>query len=231
MNTSKNNTLLSEAEVGHLFHELTPFVRSIARATYHHMPTELISVLDYDDLESVGLTALALILPRYRKEEATVITFITPRVRGAMWDEIHRMDRLPRSLRGKLARGQDGVKTTYNGRAYRTLLESGGYQMVSLQTPLDESDERTLGDCLVDETSISILGEMCRRDRQALIGRAIRRLSKRHQRIVELYYYDELSLEEVGLEMGTTKPAVWHTLQLIKRKLKASLLYFRIHDT
>lgn len=230
MNTSKKHAVLSEVEAGYLFHELTPFVRSIAWATYRHMPTELISVLDYEDLESVGLTTLAVILPRYRKSEAAATTFVAPRVRGAMWDEIYRMDRLPRSLRSKLADAHDGAKTTYNGRAYRTLLESGGYQLVSLQTPLDEGDERTLGDCLVDETSISILGEMCRRDREALVARAIRRLSKRHQRIVELYYYDELNLEDVGLEMGTTKPAIWHTLRLIKEKLKASLLYFRVHD-
>lgn len=61
---------------------------------------------------------------------------------------------------------------------------------------------------------------------QAVLRRAIpRELTRRQQECVRLYFYEKLTMEEVGRELGISKSTVCRHLQRAKRRLERTVSY------
>jgi len=86
---------LSEPE---LIEQYLPLVRKVVMALARHLPPQV----DMDDLQSVGTMGLIAAVRRYDKDqEKTFEAYAVMRIRGAVLDELRRLDSLPRTARAK----------------------------------------------------------------------------------------------------------------------------------
>ncbi len=197
------------------------------------------------DLISYGLEGLIAAIERYDPgREVRFETFAATRVKGAIIDELRALDWVPRSVRSR-AREVERTATELEHKLKRAPTEEelaaamrldleefralisqianssiialdDGWNMAPGETPhLMEtiSDERA-----VDPSSLADTGDL-RED----LAEAIARLPEREKAVVALYYYDNLTLREIGDVLGVTESRVsqLHTKAILR--LKGSL--------
>ena len=144
-------------------------------------------------------------------------------------DSLRELDWVPRSVRQK-ARQLDKTMeelTHKLGRApqalevaealslplvaYRKLLhDASAVILVSLDDALasDNSDASALSDLAADTAVSSSLDELEDRELRAIIGRCLKELPDQEKLVLALYYYEELTLKEVGDVLGLTESRV-----------------------
>jgi RNA polymerase sigma factor for flagellar operon FliA len=183
--------------------------------------------LDYEDLLSFGIFGLLDALDRFDPKKGFVFqTFAVPRIRGAILDELRRYDWISRSGREKLSRLEAASERLYQSRGtiddqelmktlemdekgYRELLEiAGRTYMVSLDDvlALEEGEVRrgsAVADPQPDAQSVVERDEDRRR-----VTEALEALPERERLLLSLYYYEGLTLKEIGQVLGVTESRV-----------------------
>ncbi|MBQ9389970.1 MAG: FliA/WhiG family RNA polymerase sigma factor [Synergistaceae bacterium] len=183
--------------------------------------------LDFEDILSFGVFGLMDAVEKFDPEKGFVFqTYAIPRIRGAILDELRKCDWFSRTGREKVQKFNRAMEKVLRdkGETDDTLimsemgvdaeeyyeiqdLASRGY-ITSLDeaTPLDDGeispeanipDEReTAADRLDDES-----------DKQMLLE-AIEELPERERQMLSLYYYEGLTLKEIGKVMGVSESRV-----------------------
>ena len=185
------------------------------------------AALEYDDLLSQAVVGLIDAVDRFDPTRGIKFeTYAYYRIRGAVMDMLRELDWLPRSIRQREAR---------LSRAYAALEEGLGRpptdaelarelgltidqldtlaQEVALQTmqSLDEIvashtwETGTVGDLVADPSTPSPEDEMERQAEREMVARAIDDLPDAERTVVTLYYYEGLTLKEIGQVMGVTE--------------------------
>ena len=230
-------TGMSRDEQEALAREYMPLVKRIAHGLYRRAP----SGVSVDDLVSAGLYGLVDAASRYDPIRADQFqSYAEARVRGAMIDELRSVGPLSRDLRTK---SHSLTKTIHRleqelGRqpdqgeiAEQMGLEMGDYHKLLLQlrhatvlSPeiVDEAadrpkgyPERTPGNPQDDY----IFGELLDR-----LAAAIAKLSEREQRILSMYYKDEISLKEIGERFEVSESRVCQIRSEAVHRLRALFL-------
>jgi RNA polymerase sigma factor for flagellar operon FliA len=198
------------------------------------------------DLISYGLGGLISAIGRFDlSREIKFETFAIPRIRGAIIDELRSLDWVPRSVRAR-AREFERVNTKLEARLQRAPtdeemaaelgLSVEDFQEALLQiststiVALDElwsvsdssGDQVSLLDTLPDRgapdpQNVVDQGEL--RDR---IADAIAALPEREKLVIALYYYENLTLREIGEVLGVTESRVsqLHTKAVLRLRSK-----------
>jgi len=198
------------------------------------------------DLISYGLVGLISAISRFDvSREIKFETYAIPRIRGAIIDELRSLDWVPRSVRAR-AREFEKVNMKLEARLQRaptdeemaTELELSveDFQEALIQisnstiVALDElwsvsdstGDQVSLLDTLpdrgaADPEALVDQGEL--RDR---IADAIAALPEREKLVVALYYYENLTLREIGEVLGVTESRVsqLHTKAVLRLRSK-----------
>jgi RNA polymerase sigma factor FliA len=169
-------------------------------------------------------------------------TYAITRIRGAMIDELRALDWIPRSVRQK-ARAVERAYATLEAALRRTPTEaevaremSIGLEelhglfsqlslanMVALEELLHVGGE---GDRLMDtleDTSADDPVEVAEdRELRRLLARAVNTLPEREKTVVTLYYYEGLTLAEIGQVLGVTESRVSqiHTKSVLQLRAK-----------
>jgi RNA polymerase sigma factor for flagellar operon FliA len=169
-------------------------------------------------------------------------TYAITRIRGAMIDELRALDWIPRSVRQK-ARAVERAYATLEAALRRTPTEAEVAQemsigleelhglfsqlslanMVALEELLHVGGE---GDRLMDtleDTSADDPVEVAEdRELRRLLARAVNTLPKREKTVVTLYYYEGLTLAEIGQVLGVTESRVSqiHTKSVLQLRAK-----------
>jgi RNA polymerase sigma factor for flagellar operon FliA len=201
------------------------------------------------DLISYGLGGLISAIGRFDlSREIKFETFAIPRIRGAIIDELRSLDWVPRSVRAR-AREFERVNTKLEARLQRAPtdeemaaelgLSVEDFQEALLQiststiVALDElwsvsdssGDQVSLLDTIPDRDApdpeqVVNQGEL--RDR---IADAIAALPEREKLVVALYYYENLTLREIGEVLGVTESRVsqLHTKAVLRLRSKLSV--------
>jgi RNA polymerase sigma factor for flagellar operon FliA len=176
-------------------------------------------------------------------------TFAEYRIRGAILDEMRKLDWFSRSLRDKqgkiektilnleLQLGRDPEDTEVakamdlSLEAYQTMLgEVSHLGCVSLNETLDHSDEgRSFLDSLTNHYSSISPGE--RIENQQLtqkIAEVLTLLSEKERLVISLYYYEELTQKEIAevLDLSEGRVSQLHSQALIKLKTKIASRIF-----
>lgn len=183
--------------------------------------------LDYEDLLSFGVFGLLDAMDRFDPQRGFVFqTFAVPRIRGAILDELRRYDWISRSGREKLSRLEEASERLYKTKGavdekelmealdmdeknYKELLEiSGRTYLVSLDDVLffEEGDVSRGGAIADDGPDAQSLLE--REEEQRRVALALDDLPERERLLLSLYYYEGLTLKEIGLVLGVTESRV-----------------------
>ena len=192
--------------------QYAPLVKYVAG----RMRTRLPDSVDQDDLVSDGVLGLMDAVERFDPERGlTFQTFAVPRIRGAIIDGMRAMDFVPRSVRDKLRTVQK-AQLALEERLGRTpeveevAAEAGmPVQQVRDLTKQASGNHANLDDFdLADELSAATDTGVEQGDDNALLMRMVQELAERDQVVIALYYFEGLTLAEIGSVLGVTESRV-----------------------
>jgi RNA polymerase sigma factor for flagellar operon FliA len=200
------------------------------------------------DLISYGLGGLISAIERFELErEIKFETYAITRIKGAIIDELRSLDWVPRSVRAR-ARAIERANTKLEHKLQRAPTDEemakelemtvGDFQDALLQisnstvAALDElwtvsdasGDQVSLLDTLQDPGAPDPAAVMDATDLKDRIADAIARLPEREKLVVALYYYENLTLREIGEVLGVTESRVsqLHTKAVLRLRGRMS---------
>ena len=219
-----------------------PLVKYVAGRLGSGLPAHV----DDEDLVSYGLLGLIGAIERYEPDrDVKFETYAIARIRGAIIDELRALDWVPRSVRSrareieraigelesKLGRvPSDEEIAAKIGITTEELDESLSEISRSSIAALDElwsvggsdGDQVALIDTIEDTEAPDPQGALSRTELREAIADAIARLPEREKLVVTLYYYEELTLREIGEVLGVTESRVsqLHTKAILRLKAR-----------
>ena len=220
----------------------SPLVKYVAG----RMSSGLPSHVEEADLISYGLGGLISAIERFDlAREIKFETYAIPRIRGAIIDELRSMDWVPRSVRAR-AREFERTNMKLEARLQRapsdeemaTELEitiedfQDALLQISNSTILALDELWTVSDSTGDQVSLlDTLPDRGAPDPQAIVDQgelrdriadAIAALPEREKLVVALYYYENLTLREIGEVLGVTESRVsqLHTKAVLRLRSK-----------
>jgi RNA polymerase sigma factor for flagellar operon FliA len=208
--------------------QYSPLVKYVAG----RMRTRLPESVDQDDLVSDGVLGLMDAIERFDPGRGlTFQTFAVPRIRGAIIDGMRAMDFVPRSVRDKLRaihQAQVALETRL-GRLpedAEVARETGiPVQQVRDLTKQSSSSHANLDDFdLADELATSTDSTVEAGDDSRSLMRVVDELSERDQVVIALYYYEGLTLAEIGRVLGVTESRVSQVHSRATSLLRTKLL-------
>lgn len=192
--------------------QYAPLVKYVAG----RMRTRLPDTVDQDDLVSDGVLGLMDAVERFDPGRGlTFQTFAVPRIRGAIIDGMRAMDFVPRSVRDKL-RAVQKAQLALEERLGRSpeieeLAKEAGMpvQQVRDLTKHATGNHANLDDFdLADELTSAADHALEKGDDNALLMRVVQELAERDQVVIALYYFEGLTLAEIGEVLGVTESRV-----------------------
>jgi RNA polymerase sigma factor FliA len=192
--------------------QYAPLVKYVAGRLRTRMPDSV----DSDDLVSDGVLGLMDAIERFEPARGLSFqTFAVPRIRGAIIDGMRSMDFVPRSVRDKL-RVVQRAQVTLEERLGRVPEDAEVAREVGI--PLQQlrdlsrqgnSNHANLDDFdLADELSSAADHHIEQGDVNASLMRVVDQLRERDQVIIALYYFEGLTLAEIGQVLGVTESRV-----------------------
>ncbi len=218
----------------------SPLVKYVAGRMSSGLPAHV----EEADLISYGLLGLISAIERFEPaREIRFETFAITRIKGSIIDELRSLDWVPRSVRAK-AREIERANAKLEHKLHRaptdqemaaeldidieefqeTLVRISNSSVVALDelwTVSDASgDQVSLLDTIQDETAADPAQEMDLTDMKDRLADSIARLPEREKLVVALYYYENLTLREIGEVLGVTESRVsqLHTKAVLRLK-------------
>ncbi len=214
-------------------------VRYNAERIYARLPDEV----DLEDLMSAGLFGLMDAIDAFDLERKVKFeTYCAPRIRGAILDELRSMDWVPRLVRQRTGKVEQirqrleketGIHATEediaNGLGVddveleKYLRDGKAVGTVSLNRrcfPSDGSRDIREIDIIRDDSQTNPLTEIQRNDLKDLITKG---LSRSEKLIVLLYYYEGMTMKEIGSTLDLSESRVSQMHSSILARLKAQM--------
>ena len=222
------------ADMEALVRKHLPMVRRIA----WHIHGSMSSIVDVEDLVQIGLVALVEAVGAFEDRGAvTFEQYLLTRLRGAMIDELRRQATLTRGAMRRRKQYQDTVTSLTDPTGKRpddlVVAEKLGVTLEKLRTDYVTAEAvrfESVDDVYTDEGPWFMSDEPSPFDqladsdqRQALIA-SICELPEREQQVIQLYYVEELNLEEIGQVLGVGAARVCQIKKSAHDRLKKALL-------
>jgi RNA polymerase sigma factor for flagellar operon FliA len=219
----------------------TPFVKYVAGRVLAGMPRHF----DEDDLVSYGIIGLIDAIERFEpNRNLRFETYAVPRIKGAIIDELRAIDWVPRSVRTK-ARAVEHAVTHLEStlrrtptdaevaaqlemspdtfrKALRKISSVGIMALDEVQRSGERSDRSTLGESLPDRAQGPLEVYEAKESKEAL-REAVDRMPERDRAVLTMYYYDGLTLTEIGRVLGVTESRVCQIHTKALRQLRSKL--------
>jgi len=219
-----------------------PLVTSVAGRVGMRLP----SSVEQSDLVSYGMFGLIDAIEKYELGRSVKFeTYATARIRGAIIDELRAIDWIPRSVRTK-ARQVDRAFAELEAELHRTPTEAevaahldmGLNELRAIFAQLstvnvaaldeilgsgnDRGDAVALLDTLEDTAAEDPAGSFEAQETKFLLARAIEQQGEREKIVLVLYYYEGMTLAEIGRVLGVTESRVsqMHTAAMIRLRAK-----------
>ena len=218
----------------------------LVRTTVERMKRKLPASLEAEDLCSVGLTGLVLAARNYRPGQAgSFAAYAATRIRGAVLDELRRLDWMSRSARAKAKR---------LGAALERLEQQGGggppaadalcaqlqvspgelqgllegmrpRRLVSLDAAEEgpELEGRSLHELIADDGAASARELVERKELLGLLAARIQQLPPMQKKVLAMYYYEGLRLAEIAAAFGLTESRICQIHTHAVKQLRAYL--------
>ena len=203
------------------------------------------STVEQADLVSYGMFGLIDAIEKYQTDRAVKFeTYASSRIRGAIIDELRAIDWIPRSVRTK-ARAVDRAFAELEGELRRApseqevaaRLEIGVTELRAVFTQLstvnvaalddligaERGDSLSLLDTLEDPGAVDPAGNVEAQETKILLARAIERLGEREKIVLVLYYYENMTLAEIGRVLGVTESRISQMHTAAMARLRTTL--------
>ncbi|HUU83367.1 MAG TPA: FliA/WhiG family RNA polymerase sigma factor [Phycisphaerae bacterium] len=215
----------------------------IVRYNAERIAAKLPDEVENDDLMSAGIFGLMDAIEAYDLARGVKFeTYCAPRIRGAILDELRAMDWVPRLVRNRAHKLQEATRALeaelgrspseeeLAGRMKlprpqfdKLLRDATAVALVSLSRKYYESDSsrdvREI-DILEDKRGRDPVREIQKRDLRALITRGLNRAERL---ILILYYYEEMTMKEIGATLDLSESRVSQMHSSILNRLKTQL--------
>jgi RNA polymerase sigma factor FliA len=219
-----------------------PLVKYVAGRLGSGLPAHV----EEGDLVSYGLLGLIGAIERFDpSRDIKFETYAIARIKGSIIDELRSMDWVPRSVRAR-ARDIERAIASLEARLTRAPTDEEIAEKLGITThELDDSlsaigrssiaaldelwtisssggDQVALIDTIEDTQGPEPQTEFAQTELKEALGEAIARLPEREKLVVTLYYYEELTLREIGEVLGVTESRVsqLHTKAILRLKAR-----------
>lgn len=223
--------------------ELMEFYLPLVRYNAERVHTKLPDEVDVEDLMSAGIFGLMDAIDAFDMERGVKFeTYCAPRIRGAILDELRSMDWVPRLVRSRSSQVNQarGAFEMEHGRRptddelrekigvdqdeySKIQKDAGAVSTVSLSRKWFETDSnkdvREI-DVLKDTKQVNPLTAVQKRDLKDVITKG---LTRAERLIIILYYYEEMTMKEIGVTLDLSESRVSQMHSSILARLKAQL--------
>ncbi len=210
-----------------LLNRYLPLVRNVASRMAMGFPRSV----ELSDLINTGVIGLIEAFGNFDRSRGVKFeTYAVPRIRGAILDELRALDWVPRSTRAK-SREIDRANTALENKLGRppekpelaklmkitveelhaALGDVTGTSILSLDEVIyREDDNRQVPriETVVDRSVHSVLGQIEKGELRSFLVVAIDQLTAQEKLVIALYYYEELTLKEIGEVMSISESRV-----------------------
>lgn len=199
-----------------------PLVKTIAERLAIRLPAHIST----DELISAGIVGLMAALDKFdASKKIKFQTYARHRIRGAMLDELRKMDWIPRSVRDDIQCVECAINTLRMrlGREpsdeeiaeemgidietyYNKISKAGGVNLLSLDDFTKEGASPKLD--LFKPDHRSPFDELRVKETKAVIAKALSALTVKEQKVIVLYYYHEMTLKEIAAILNLTESRI-----------------------
>ncbi len=217
--------------------------RDLVRYAAERLHTKLPDKVELDDLISAGIFGLMDAIDAYDPQRGVKFeTYCAPRIKGSILDELRSMDWVPRLVRarahqltkatgtlevnlGRKPMEEEVARELELGMEDFTRLQrdAKAVGLVSLNTKCNDGDgEKDVCeiDVIKDKKSKDPLEEAEKRDLKNLLTKG---LTRAERLIIVLYYYEEMTMKEIGATLDLSESRVSQMHSSIVARLKAQL--------
>ena len=197
--------------------------------------------VEYDDLVGYGIFGLIDAIDKYdAKKDVKFETYASLRIRGSILDHIRKMDWIPRTVRQRQKKLDEAVKriemrTGKNASDEELALEMGISEeellvwqsqlkitnIVSLNEYVEQGSEPVM-DAKNNSHFIQPEEKIEENELKKVLKETLRFLTEKERKVIELYYYEELTLKEISkvLSVSESRISQLHTKALLKMRKK-----------
>ncbi len=217
--------------------------RDLVRYAAERLHAKLPDKVELDDLISAGTFGLMDAIDAYDPERGVKFeTYCAPRIKGSILDELRSMDWVPRLVRARahqLSRATQALEVNLGRKPLEEELaremdlpmdeftrlqkDAKAVGLVSLNTKCSEGDgdkDVCEIDVIKDQKSKDPLIEAQKRDLKNLLTKG---LTRAERLIIVLYYYEEMTMKEIGATLDLSESRVSQMHSSIVARLKAQL--------
>jgi len=211
---------------GEIVEKYVPLVRNVVGRLAMSLPPHV----DGEELYSAGLTGLLNAVRNYNPSAGTSFeTYARLRIRGAILDELRRMDWVPRSVHTKARKVQavmnaieqkkGRVATEHEVAAelkisipeYREWLEEirpATFVCLDAAFNNDYDDSTSQYDSMADQKQEDPLDGTARREVARVISERLQELPEMQRKVLALYYFEDMRLREIAEAFGLTESRI-----------------------
>jgi RNA polymerase sigma factor for flagellar operon FliA len=218
-----------------------PLVKYVAGRLGSGLPAHV----DEGDLVSYGLLGLIGAIERYDPDrDIKFETYAISRIKGAIIDELRALDWVPRSVRSRAREieraigeleaklgtaptdeqiaAKIGISVDELEESLTDISRSSIAALDELWSTSGEGDQVSLLDTIEDTTGPRPAEVLDATEMREALADAIARLPEREKLVVTLYYYEELTLREIGEVLGVTESRIsqLHTKAILRLKAR-----------
>ena len=225
--------------------QYAPLVKYVAGKVAVGMPHNI----EFDDLVGYGVFGLFDAIEKFDPDKHVKFkTYAVTRIRGAIFDELRSTDWVPRSVRQKSREVEDAVRRLEAslGRAVtdneianemgmsikdyqKTILKISGTSILSLNDVWytgEDNDKVSIVDSIESPQGLNPDIIVEKDEIKRVIIEAINELPEKEKKVLVLYYYEDLTLKEIGkvLEVTESRVSQLHTKAIMRLRAKLTNL-------
>ncbi len=213
-----------------------PLVKHITGKVIVNLPDKF----TFEDLVNYGVLGLIDAIDRFDPSRGIKFsTYAVPRIKGAIYDELRNLDWVPTQVRRKSKQFSRAVRKLENqlGRppADEEIREELGLEEEEFKQLLQEvnipenislekfispqaGDDLQLKDMIQDSSEGEPDNVLAYNQMKRVLGTAIDKLPEKEKMVVSLYYYEDLTLQEIGevLDLTTARISQLHTKAIFR---------------
>ena len=195
--------------------------------------------VEYEDLVSYGIFGLIDAIDKFNMEKNVKFeTYASLRIRGAILDQIRKMDWIPRTVRQRQRKIDEAIKQielrtgkTASDEELARELDISGEELCNWQSQLKVTNVISLDEFaetgpepVMDATHNSHFTQpeelVTKEELKTMLVKSLDNLTEKERKVIELYYYDDLTLKEISniLDVSESRVSQLHTKGLIKMR-------------